>query len=94
MPQNRYHIRLGEGRTTVTLDRTLAELLALHLAGEVAHEPVRAWCQEQIDADPAAFEGGASQRLAHHAVLAIARPSLRDKWESLLVAGSRRRAKR
>jgi hypothetical protein len=46
----RYHVRLGRRRTTVTVDTIVAEYLALHLGIEPgtveAHSAVREWLQQ------------------------------------------------
>ena len=84
----RYHIFIDEIRTTVSLTPVLSELLTLRLGAEPrtkdAHARVRAWLQGEIDRDPGAVRyGGASQRLAHLAVLRIADAALvnkRDQW--------------
>ena len=51
----RYHVRLGQKRTTVSLDRTLTELLALKLGeqpySDQSHTVIRHWLQQRLDAD-------------------------------------------
>ena len=86
----RYHVMIDQVRTTVRLAPTLAELLAIRLgcvpATDGARTAVRSWLQAEIDRDPGAVRyGGASQRLAHRAMLEIAAPILlskRDHWLS------------
>ena len=50
---SRYHVSLGTKRTTVSLDRTLVELLALKLGYEPdappAHAVIRSWLQNKLD---------------------------------------------
>ncbi len=49
----RFHVRLGDKRTTVSIDRTLAELMALKLGEQPysveAHQAIRLWLQDRID---------------------------------------------
>ncbi len=49
----RFHVRLGDKRTTVSIDRTLAELMALKLGeqpySEEAHQAIRLWLQDKLD---------------------------------------------
>ncbi len=49
----RYHLDLGQKRTTVSLDETVAAMLAYKLCGspddESAHATVREWLQEFVD---------------------------------------------
>ncbi len=49
----RFHVRLGDKRTTVSIDRTLAELMALKLDeqpySEEAHQAIRLWLQNRLD---------------------------------------------
>jgi len=49
----RYHLDLGHKRTTISLDETVADLLAFKLCGspgdEDAHSTVRNWLQEYVD---------------------------------------------
>ena len=48
-----YHITLGDHRTTVSIDDTLSELLALKLGHDPdapeAHGAVRQWLQDRLD---------------------------------------------
>lgn len=71
----RFHLTTPSGRTSVCLDRYLAELLALHLGVEPdhpqAHGTVRTWLQGHYDQDPGAFFK-ASHRLTRLAIEAIA----------------------
>lgn len=85
----RYHLMIEETRTTVTLDTTLSNLLAVKLNVDpiadapAAHAAVRAWLQEQIDRDPGAYvlarrkvTNRNSQRLQKYALLTVAAPHL------------------
>ncbi len=53
MTTPRFHIQLGDKRTTVSIDRTLVELLALKLGeepdSEPAHQAIRLWLQDRLD---------------------------------------------
>lgn len=86
---NRYHLMIEETRTTVTLDTTLSNLLAVKLSTDpiadvtAAHAAVRAWLQGEIDRDPGAYvlarrrvTNRNSQRLQKYALLAVAAPHL------------------
>jgi hypothetical protein len=80
----RYHVRLGKRRTTVTMDTIVSEYLALYLRVEPgsteAHSAVRGWLQERLDEsnDPGRFR--VSQWLLGQAVEAVARPSLVETY--------------
>lgn len=77
---NRYHINRGETRTTVTLDSTICELLALKLGtepdAEKCHKTIRLWLQSSSEevSDPQARN--LSQWLKRKAVLFIADSNL------------------
>ena len=86
---SRYHLIIEETRTTVTLDTTLSNLLALKLNTDpiadpaAAHAAVRGWLQGEIDRDPRAYvlarrkvTNRNSQRLQKFALLAVAAPHL------------------
>ena len=49
----RFHVQLGDKRTTVSIDRTLTELMALKLGeqpySEEAHQAIRLWLQDKLD---------------------------------------------
>jgi len=49
----RFHLRLGQRRTTVTLDTMIASYLAIHLGctpeTPLAHQTVRCWLQQRLD---------------------------------------------
>jgi hypothetical protein len=76
----RYHVRLGIRRTTVTVDTIVAEYLALHLGTEPgtveAHSAVRQCPQRQLDDNNDPDRSRTSQWLLGQIVEAIARPSL------------------
>jgi hypothetical protein len=88
MALRRIHLRKGKGRTTVSLERVLAELLSIHLCGKLDSSTVSAWCQREVEKDPGAFAQGASQRLASLAALEIAPKMLQEAyWNERLKAG-------
>jgi hypothetical protein len=76
----RYHVRLGKRRTTVTVDTIVAEYLALHLGIEpgsvAAHSAVREWLQRQLDDNNDPGRRRTSQWLLGQILAALARPSL------------------
>jgi hypothetical protein len=87
----RFYLKVGEAATTASMEKTLVALLSLHLCGQRDRAAVRAWCQQQIDRDPGAFEGGASSRLHRLAVLEIAPRALQDAfWHTELEKEARR----
>lgn len=72
----RYHVTLGDKRTTVTLHDTLAGVLAIKLrqtpgTGE-AHSAVRTWLQEQLDENNDPGRAYVSRWLQQEALLFIA----------------------
>ena len=80
----RYHIYLGDKRTSASLDNVLAALLALKL-GETpetleAHNAVRAWLQTQLDEenDPGRFR--VSQWLQAEVMLALVDKKLSERY--------------
>jgi hypothetical protein len=95
---NRFHVRIGKRRTNVSMDATLAALLAVKLNAKEddEHGAVRAWCQTQIDADEGAYVyGRVSQRLAELATLEVAAPLLKKAfWERESARQERRRRAR
>ena len=72
----RYHVSLGDKRTTVTLNDTLGGVLALKLGrtpGTVeAHSAVRSWLQEQLDINDDPNRVYVSRWLQQEAILFIA----------------------
>jgi len=67
MEQDRYHVVLGKKNTTVTVDKTLADVLALKLGhdprSEDARAAVRAYLQEKLDEKNDAGRSSVSQWL-------------------------------
>jgi len=85
MPIAIIHVTMGRTRTTISLDRVLADLLSIHLCGRIENSAVAKWCQQQIDKDPGAFAARASQRLGSQAALEIAPKQIRDAyWDQQL----------
>jgi hypothetical protein len=80
----RYHIRRGTRRTTITLDRMLADYLALHLKEEpgtvAARTAIRAFLQAELDRDYDKHLKHVSAFLADRVLHAIVRPSLVEQW--------------
>jgi hypothetical protein len=81
-----FHIKKRVSRTTISLERTLMEILSLHLCGRIDRAVVAKWCQEQVDEDPGAYEKAASQRLAARAAIAIAPKELQERYWDLALA--------
>jgi hypothetical protein len=89
-----FHIKKGAWRTTVSLERTLMEILSLHLCGRIDRSVIAKWCQEQADEDPGAYEKAASQRLAARAAIAIAPKEIQERyWDLALADGQKARRK-
>jgi hypothetical protein len=92
-----FHIKKGQIRTTVSLERVLMELLSIHLVGKAEFSAVTKWAQQQVDDDPGAYEKATSQRLASKAALEIAPKKLQEQYWDLALAESqkaRRKGKR
>jgi hypothetical protein len=81
-----FHIKKGQIRTTVSLERVLMDLLSIQLVGKVELSAVTKWAQEQVDEDPGAFATSTSQRLASKAALTVARKELRERYWDLVLA--------
>ena len=84
MEQNRYHVVLGKKNTTVTVDKTLADLLALKLGhaprSADAHPAVRAYLQEKLDDNNDPGRSSVSQWLREEALLDLVETKLSDKY--------------
>jgi hypothetical protein len=80
----RYHLTLGDKRTTVSLDTLLADLLALRLGAcpqsPQARRTVRAWLQQQLDQtyDPGRVR--VSRWLTHEALLFLVDEQLSETY--------------
>lgn len=85
----RIHLTKDRQRTTVSMERVLADVLSLHLCGRLEVTTVRGWCQKEIEKDPGAYAVSASQRLASRAVLEIAPKGLQEKYWDALESGGK-----
>lgn len=78
----------GGARTTVTLDSTICELLAVKLEtvpySEEAHSRVRAWLQGRLDQESDPGRVNVSQWLTGEAVIYLADASVRKRWDEWL----------
>ena len=76
----RYHVILGERRTTVSVDTNVSDYLALFLRQtprtEAAHAVIRSWLQARVDASNDPGRARVSQWLLGEIVEALARPSV------------------
>ena len=80
----RYHVTLGDKRTTVTLHDTLAGVLAVKL-GETpgtpeAHATVRIWLQAQLDDNNDPGRVYVSRWLQQEAILFIAEKKIATRY--------------
>jgi hypothetical protein len=84
----RFHVMRGGVRTTVTLDSTVCELLALKLGAipysEEAHSKVRAWLQGKLDHANDPGRSNVSQWLTGEAVMLLADAAVRKRWDEWL----------
>ena len=84
MEQDRYHIVLGKKSTTVTVDKTLSDLLALRLGhdprSEDARTAVRAYLQEKLDEKNDPGRTSVSQWLREELLLDLVDKRLSDKY--------------
>ncbi len=84
----RFHVRLGDKRTTVSIDRTLVELMALKLGeqpySEEAHQAIRLWLQDRLDEanDPGRYK--VSQWLQSEIIHALADKKVSNLYERWL----------
>ncbi len=80
----RYHIYLGERRTTASLDNTLVALLALKLRKTPetleAHNAVRTWLQERLDETDDAGRVYVSQWLQGEVALFLVDKKLSERY--------------
>lgn len=80
----RFHLTLGQKRTTVSLDTMLSDLLAIRLGSfpqsPQAHGAVRAWLQQRLDQanDPGRIR--VSQWLTDQAVLFLVDTNLSNTY--------------
>lgn len=88
--QPRYHVNLGDKRTTVSLDEVLTELLALKLGHTPntpeAHSGIRQWLQDRLEDNNDPGRILVSQWLRREALLLVADKKLSKAygdWVSL-----------
>lgn len=88
--QDRYHIRFQDRKTTMTLDKILSELLALHVANITPDHPdyhatVQQWLQRTLTerlGETVPNGSSISQQARKYAIEAVARPELIEAlWE-------------
>ena len=89
----RYHVTLGNRRTTVSLDNLLSDLLAIRLGvcpqASEAHSAVRAWLQQQLDQNNDPGRSLVSRWLRDEAMLFLVDKKLSDTYlDGLLEAGA------
>lgn len=80
----RFHVMRGDKRTTVSLDSTICELLALKLNAipysEDAHGAVRTWLQGTLDQASDPGRSNVSQWLTGEAVMFLADAAVKKRW--------------
>ena len=85
----RYHVRIGQKRTTVSLDRTLSELLALKLGEQPysaqSHTAIRHWLQQRLDADNDPGRYSVSQWLQSEVVHTLVDKKLSNRYTQWLL---------
>ena len=81
----RYHVSLGAKRTTISIDKTLSNLMSLHLGAQpntpAARLAVRDWLQARLDKNGDPRQGRVSQWLQGKIAEALISPSLRQKYD-------------
>jgi hypothetical protein len=86
--RDRFHVRIGKRRTTVTLHYRLSGLLAVKLGAdpetEEAHGVVRQWLQEQLDESDFPQRDRLSQWLQGEAMLFVADTKVSKRYWSEL----------
>ena len=86
----RYHVTVGDKRTTVSLDRTLTELLAVKLGqtpdAPQAQQMIRLWLQQQLDHANDPGRDRLSQWLQEQALFEIVDRSLYERHAQWLLA--------
>lgn len=89
MTRERYHIWLGERRTTVSLDNILSDYLALALGttpqSPAAHQAVRQWLQHRLDLNADPHRCRVSQWLQGQAIEHISDNKLSDAYTQWLL---------
>jgi len=81
----RYHVSLGDKRTTASIDKTLSNLLSLHLGQQPDTVPaqlaVRNWLQARLDYNKDPDQTRVSQWLQSQVAQALISPALLEKYE-------------
>ncbi len=79
----RYHVKLGQKRTTVTLDNILSTLLSLKLGkqpeSKEAHKVIRQWLQARLDENNDAARTLVSEWLQDQVILYLIENTPLDK---------------
>jgi hypothetical protein len=87
--KERYHVMLGERRTTVCLDTTLSVLMGLYLGVEPgsleAHSAIRRWMQEKIDSSDDPGRIRVSQWLQREIVEELISKELAENYNAWLL---------
>jgi hypothetical protein len=82
----RYHVKLGRKRTTISVDKTLSTLMSLHLNTQPntpsAHLAVRTWLQARLDQNNDPGRTRTSQWLHGELVVALIGPALKQKYDA------------
>ena len=80
----RYHLTVGDKRTTARLDTLIADLLAIRLGAcpqsPQAHCTVRAWLQQQLDGNNDPGRVQVSRWLRHQALLFLVDQQLSETY--------------
>jgi hypothetical protein len=86
---HRFHVHLGEKRTTVSLGNTLAHLLALKLGEQPetaeAHSVIKKWLQAQLDENGDPLQVHVSQWLKDQAIEFIVDKKLSEKYDDWIL---------
>ena len=86
-----YHVTLSTRRTTVSLDETLAALMALKLGQPphtpAAHTAIRTWLQARLDENNDAGRVRVSQWLQQEAILFLVDKKLSEQYGDWLLSG-------
>ncbi|QIT55864.1 hypothetical protein HC341_11965 [Aquisalimonas sp. 2447] len=88
----RFHLRLGERRTTVTLDTLLSSYLAIRLGLEPetpqAHQAVRRWLQHRLDEHNDPGRVAVSQWLQREVLTVVVDTKLSAHYANWLLDGT------
>jgi len=88
----RFHLRLGQRRTTATLDTLLSSYLAIHLGyppdTPQAHQAVRRWLQDRLDESNDPGRVAVSQWLQREVLTALVDTHLSTHYDNWLLDGT------